>query len=48
MEQTNKENPSETDLSKHMETSSVPSKKDEEDTEPSAFYKRMLAMSKRS
>lgn len=48
MEQTDKENSSEIDLSKRMETSSESPKKEEEDTGPSAFYQRMLAMSKRS
>lgn len=48
MEQTDKENSSEIDLSKRMETSSEPSKKEEENTNTNAFYQRMLAMSKRS
>ena len=48
MEQTDKVNSSEIDLSKRMEISSEPSKKEEENTNTNAFYQRMLAMSKRS
>lgn len=48
LEQTDKVNSREIDLSKRMETSSEPSKKEEENTNTNAFYQRMLAMSKRS